>query len=137
MSRTDRSDLSMDYASVRTLHITCAGLSIALFSARGLMQIRGIDWRRWRWLRIAPHLNDTVLLGAAVALAWLSGQYPLALPWLTAKVLGLLLYIVVGRIALRPDVSATVRLLAFAGALASVGYIVGVAMTRSPTFGLV
>ena len=126
----------MDYASVRTLHITCAGLSIALFSARGLMQIRGIDWRRWRWLRIAPHLNDTVLLGAAIALAWLSGQYPLALPWLTAKVLGLLLYIVVGRIALRPEVSTTTRLLAFAGALASVGYIVGVAMTRSPTLRL-
>ncbi len=126
----------MDYASVRTLHITCAGLSIALFCARGLMQIRGIDWRRWRWLRIAPHLNDTVLLGAAIALAWLSGQYPLALPWLSAKVLGLLMYIVVGRIALRPDVSTTTRLLAFAGALASVGYIVGVAMTRSPALSL-
>ncbi len=126
----------MDYASVRTLHIACAGLSIALFGARGLMQIRGIDWRRWRWLRIAPHLNDTVLLGAAIALAGLSGQYPLALPWLTAKVLGLLMYIVAGRIALRPDVSTTTRLLAFAGALASVGYIVGVAMTRSPTLRL-
>ena len=74
MSRTDRSDPSMDYASVRTLHITCAGLSIALFSARGLMQIRGIDWRRWRWLCIAPHLNDTVLLGAAVALAAVIGE---------------------------------------------------------------
>ncbi|MBP8306397.1 MAG: SirB2 family protein [Burkholderiaceae bacterium] len=126
----------MDYASVRTLHITCAGLSIALFGARGLMQIGGIDWRRWRWLRIAPHLNDTVLLSAAVALAWLSGQYPLALPWLTAKVLGLLLYIMVGRIALRPDVSPATRALAFAGALASVGYIVGVAVTRSPALGL-
>ena len=126
----------MDYASVRTLHITCAGLSIALFSARGLMQIGGIDWRRWRWLRIAPHLNDTVLLGAAVALAWLSGQYPLALPWLTAKVLGLLLYIGAGRIALRTDVCATTRLLAFVGALVSVGYIVGVALTRSPALGL-
>ncbi len=126
----------MDYASVRTLHITCAGLSIVLFGARGLMQIGGLAWRRGRWLRFAPHLNDTVLLGAAIALAWLSGQYPLALPWLTAKVLGLLVYIVVGRIALRTDVSSTTRLLAFAGALASVGYIVGVAVTRSPTFGL-
>ena len=48
----------------------------------------------------------------------------------------LLLYIMVGRIALRPDVSPATRALAFAGALASVGYIVGVAVTRSPALGL-
>ena len=66
----------MDYLSVRSVHIACAGISISLFAARGLMQVGGVDWRRWGWLRIAPHLNDTVLLGAAVALAVMSGQYP-------------------------------------------------------------
>ncbi len=126
----------MDYASVRALHIGCAVLSIALFGARGLMQIAGVDWRRWKWLRIAPHVNDTVLLGAAITLAWWSSQYPLAQSWLTAKVLGLLLYIGIGRLALQPGVTPATRLLAFAGALASVAYIVGVAITRSPALGL-
>jgi len=126
----------MDYTTIRTVHVTCAALSITLFCARGAMQLGGIDWRRWRWLRIAPHVNDTVLLGAAITLAVISAQYPLAQPWLTAKVLALLLYIVLGGAALRPGLSKPVRGLAFAAALASVGYIVGVALTRSPTLGL-
>ena len=79
----------MDYLSVRTVHIATACTSFALFTARGAMQLGGIDWRRWRWLRIAPHLNDTLLLAAAITLAVMSGQYPLAQGWLTAKVVAL------------------------------------------------
>jgi uncharacterized membrane protein SirB2 len=126
----------MSYTTIRTLHIVCAGLSIGLFLARGSMQLSGIAWRRWRWLRIAPHINDTVLLVAAITLAVMSAQYPLAQPWLTAKVLALLLYIVLGSLALRPGLSKPACGLAFAAALASVGYIVGVALTRSATLGL-
>lgn len=127
----------MDYPTIRTLHIACAGISIGLFFARGAMQLGGIDWRRWRWLRIAPHVNDTVLLVAAITLAVMSAQYPFVQPWLTAKVLALLLYIVLGGVALRPGLAGPVRGLAFAAALASVGYIVGAALTRSATLGLV
>ncbi|HEX7438561.1 MAG TPA: SirB2 family protein [Caldimonas sp.] len=126
----------MDYQTIRAVHIACAGISIGLFAARGAMQLGGIDWRRRRWLRIAPHINDTILLTAAVTLAVLSAQYPLAQPWLTAKVLALFAYVALGSVALRPGVSARVRRIAFAVALASVGYIVGVAFTRSVTLGL-
>ena len=125
----------MDYATLRFLHMACAGISITLFAARGSMQLGAIDWRRWRWLRILPHVNDSVLLGAAIMLALLSHQYPVAQPWLTAKVLALCVYIGVGRVALRPDVSARRRRAAFALALASVAYIVAVALTRSATLG--
>lgn len=126
----------MDYTTIRTLHFTCAGLSIALFFGRGALQLSGIDWRRWRWLRVAPHLIDTVLLGAAVTLAVMSAQYPLAQPWLTAKVLALLLYIGLGSVALQPALPRRTRALAFAAALLSVAYIVGVAITRSAALGL-
>lgn len=126
----------MDYATIRTLHITCAVISITLFAARGAMQLAGFDWRRWRWLRIAPHLNDTLLLAAAITLAVMSAQYPLVQPWLTAKVLALVAYVVLGSVALRRGLPARTRGLAFAAALASVGYIVGAAITRSATPGL-
>ena len=126
----------MNYLTIRAVHIACAGISIGLFAARGAMQLGGIDWRRWRWLRIAPHLNDTLLLTAAIALAVMSAQYPLAQPWLTAKVVALCAYVALGSVALRRAVSARVRRIAFAGALASVGYIVGVALTRSVTLRL-
>lgn len=126
----------MSYATVRAIHIACAGISIGLFAARGAMQLADIDWRRWRWLRIAPHLNDTLLLGAAITLAVMSAQYPLAQPWLTAKVVALFVYVALGSVALRRGISARSRAVVFAAALASVGYVVGVALTRSTTLGL-
>ena len=126
----------MDYLSVRTVHVACAGTSISLFAARGLMQMGNVDWRRWRWLRIAPHLNDTVLLSAAVALAVMSGQYPFVQTWLTAKVLALCAYIALGRVALGKDVPPQRRRIAFVAAILSVSYIVAVALTRSASLGL-
>lgn len=126
----------MEYLNVRTVHIACAGVSIGLFAARGAMQSGGADWRRWRWLRIAPHLNDTLLLGAAITLAVMSGQYPFAQAWLTAKVLALCAYVILGRMALARDGSPHRRHVVFAAALLSVGYIVAVALTRSASLSL-
>ena len=122
----------MDYASIRLVHITCAFISVGLFTLRGLCQWRAVDWRRWRWLRVAPHVNDTVLLCAAVTLAAMSSQYPLVQPWLTAK----LLYIGLGGVALSPKVGSGVNRLAFLFALVCVGYILWVARSRSPWLGL-
>ncbi len=126
----------MDYALVRTLHISCATLSIALFATRGGMQLAGWNWRRWHWLRWLPHVNDTLLLGAAVTLALISHQYPLQQPWLTAKVVALVVYVGLGAMALRAGASALRQRLAYAASLATVAYIVGVAVTRSASLGL-
>ncbi|MES2098482.1 MAG: SirB2 family protein [Pseudomonadota bacterium] len=126
----------MDYSAVRAVHVGCAAISIGLFAARGAMQLGGVDWRRWRWLRIAPHVNDTVLLGAAVTLALMSAQYPFAQAWLTAKVLALCVYVALGSVALGRDVPPRRRRVAFAAAILSVGYIVAVAFTRSASLGL-
>lgn len=125
----------MDYASVRLLHIFCAMLSITLFGARALLQWQGVEWRRWRAWRVLPHVNDTVLLAAAAVLAWRSHQYPLQQAWLSAKVLGLLAYIVLGRMALQSQNSPQVRTRSLVVALMCVGYIVAVAHTRSPWVG--
>ena len=127
----------LDYATLRDLHATCAVINVGLFAARGAMQLAGMDWRRRQWLRFAPHVNDTVLLGAALALAWASGQYPLARPWLTAKVLALCAYVALGRLALLPrPAPASRRLACYLAALACVAYIVGVALTRSAALGI-
>jgi uncharacterized membrane protein SirB2 len=124
------------YATIRTLHITCAGITIALFALRGGLQLAGKPWRQHLWLRILPHVNDTILLTAAITLAVMSGSYPFAQSWLTAKVLALLAYIVLGKLALAPALATPARGAAFAGALCAVGYIVSAAVTRSATPGL-
>jgi len=127
----------MDYLFLRHLHMSCAAFSITLFVVRGTCQTAGWPWRQWRWLRIVPHLVDTVLLVAAISLACWSQQFPIAQNWLSAKVVALLVYIGLGSLALRAGVSRPVQLSAFVAALVTVAYIVGVATTRSASLGLI
>jgi uncharacterized membrane protein SirB2 len=111
-------------------------LSLAGFAARGLLMLAGSPLLQARFVRIAPHVVDTVLLASAVWLAWSLGQYPFVHGWLTAKVLGLAAYIVLGTIALKRGRTRFIRATAFAGALAAAGYVVWVALTRNPLPGL-
>jgi uncharacterized membrane protein SirB2 len=121
------------YLAVRTLHVACAVLSIAGFAARGILMLADWPLLKTRFVRVAPHVVDTVLLGSAVWLAWFLGQVPFVHGWITAKVLALLAYIVLGSIALKRGRTKAVRIAAFAAALATVGYIVAVALTRDAT----
>lgn len=126
----------MDYIAVKHLHMTCVIISISLFVLRGVLSLNGSNWRQSMWLRIAPHGVDTLLLASALWLAFTIHQYPFVHGWLTAKVLGLLAYIVLGKYALGANTSAALRPVAFVAALLCVTYIVGVAMTHSPSWGM-
>jgi uncharacterized membrane protein SirB2 len=122
--------MTMDYLAVKHLHMGCAALSGSLFLLRGIWMLRASPLLQQRWVGIAPHIVDTVLLGSALVMVFWSGQYPFAQGWLGAKVLALVLYIVLGAIALKRGRTRRTRLLAFAGALAVFAYIVAVALTR-------
>lgn len=126
----------LEYLWVKHLHVTCVVLSISLFAVRGTLELRSQPWRQWRLLRVVPHLVDTVLLGSALWLAWRIGQYPFVDAWLTAKVLALVAYVLLGMRALGRNTPQAQRVPYFAGALLSVGYIVGVALTHSASWGL-
>lgn len=122
----------MSYVLLKHLHITCAAASYALFLLRGIWMLRGSPVMRQRWVKIAPHMVDTVLLASAVALAWTIGQYPFVDSWLTAKVVALLLYITLGFVALKYGRTRAVRLGAWLAAQAVFGYIVLVALHHDP-----
>ncbi len=126
----------MEYILVKYLHVTCVMISVSLFVFRGSLALGSRPWRQWRVLRVAPHVVDTVLLGSALWMAWRIGQYPFVDSWLTAKVLALVAYILLGMRALGKNTPTSQRLPFFMAALLSVGYIVGVALTRSPSWGL-
>jgi uncharacterized membrane protein SirB2 len=89
-------------------------------------------WLQQRWVRITPHVIDTVLLASAIGLALILEQYPFVHGWLTAKVLGLIAYIILGSIALKRGRTKPIRAAAWVAALAVFGYIVSVALTRHP-----
>lgn len=89
------------YTALKYLHVACVVLSGAGFVLRGIWMMRGSPVLPRRWVRVLPHVLDTVLLASAIALAVMVGQYPLVSGWLTAKVFGLIAYIVLGTIALK------------------------------------
>ncbi len=120
------------YLALKHFHITCVILSGTGFALRGWWSITGSPRLRARLTRILPHIVDSCLLASAIGLAVMAEQYPVVHGWLTAKVLGLLTYIGLGAVALRPARPKGVRVAAFVGALATLAYIVSVALSKNP-----
>jgi uncharacterized membrane protein SirB2 len=120
----------MDYALVKAVHVGSVVLSGVLFVLRGVWLAAGSRLATARWARVVPHVNDTVLLAAAIWLAVNLGQAPGRDAWLTAKVAGLLAYIALGFLAMKPWLPARGRVAAWVAALAVFGYIAAVALTK-------
>ena len=120
----------MNYPAIKNIHITFAAVSGAFFLLRGLWMLLDSPMLQQRWVKIVPHVVDTLLLTSALVLVLWSGQYPFVQTWLTAKVLALVAYIVLGTIALKRGKSKGVRSFALVAALATFPYIVAVAQTR-------
>lgn len=124
----------MTYLALKHIHITFAALSGVLFLVRGIWMLSGSQQLQRRWVKVVPHIVDTLLLVSAIGLVVWSSQYPGEQSWLTAKVVALVGYIVLGIIALKRGRTKQVRVAAFAGALACFAYIVAVAVTKTPLF---
>ena len=120
----------MNYLALKHLHITFAVLSGSFFLLRGGWMLLDSTMLQRRWVKVVPHVVDTLLLASALALVYWSGQYPFTQHWLTAKVLALVAYIVLGTIALKRGKTKGVRTFALLAALATFAYIVAVALTR-------
>lgn len=118
------------YLVVKHLHVTCVVLSIGGFLARGVLMLADSPRRHAPWLRVVPHVNDTVLLAAALTLTVLTGQYPFVDAWLSAKVFGLIAYIVLGSVALSEGRGKRIRAAAWVGALLVFAYVAAVALSR-------
>ncbi len=121
------------YNWIKLLHVTCVALSFSLFFARGLWLFAAPRRSLWRWLRVTPHIVDTLLLGSGLTLAVFIHQYPFVNSgWLTAKVLGLIVYVALGMVALHSSRSRILPRLAWMAALLVFAYIVSVAISKQP-----
>ncbi|PKO47155.1 MAG: regulator SirB [Betaproteobacteria bacterium HGW-Betaproteobacteria-4] len=122
----------MSYLALKYLHVTCVVLSGLGFCLRGWWMRHESPLRQHRLTRTLPHIVDTLLLGSALTMAWLSGQYPFVNGWLTAKLFGLLAYILLGMMALKRGRTLAIRMRYFWLAVLAYTYIVSVALTRNP-----
>lgn len=114
------------------IHVATALLSISGFIFRGILRFSGSDLVNRKWLKITPHINDTVLIISAIMLFTRSGLDLMTTPWLQAKIVALIVYIALGLVAFRFAKATPVRLLAWLAAILVFGYILSVAVSKNP-----
>lgn len=127
----------MGYQLLKLIHVGTVYITFGLFLVRGIWMLLDSPRLQDRWVRVVPHLNDTLLLTAAIAMLVVGGLNPLVHPWLLVKIFGLLLYIYLGTMALKRGRTKGQRTLYFVAALAVIGYIIAVAVTKQVIPGVI
>ena len=117
---------------LKIVHVTTVLLSFILFTVRAYSVLTRSMWHQNHFFRVVPHLNDTILFISALGLVFVLKQYPFIEPWLTVKVILLLVYIVLGMAFMRLAKSQMQRVSLFVLAVLCFVYIVGVAGTHQP-----
>jgi uncharacterized membrane protein SirB2 len=120
------------YPQIKTVHIAAVMASGLLFLLRGAAVQVGASWAMAAPLRYLSYLIDTVLLTAALMLATILHQYPFVHGWLTAKVVLLVIYIVLGSFALKRGRTRAVRTSCWIAALLVYLFMVSIARTHDP-----
>jgi uncharacterized membrane protein SirB2 len=124
-----RNRIRRETAVLKEFHVALAYLTVAGFVVRALLSLAGSPLLGAKWLKIAPHVIDTLLLAFGIALAVSLSLSPGANPWLMAKIVGLLGYIGFGVMTMRAR-SRGVKIVGFVAAIACVGYIFAVAYSK-------
>jgi len=120
------------YLPLKTSHIGLVTASGLLFALRGGLVLAGRGWAMARPWRMASYGIDTALLAAGVMLWAGLSLNPATSPWLGAKLVLLVLYIVLGSLALKRARSRRARIASFVGALAVYLFMVTVALAHHP-----
>ena len=120
------------YLQIRAVHIVAVSASGALFALRGAGVLSGARWPMAAPLRALSYSIDSVLLTAALMLIAVLPASVFANHWLTVKLALLVLYIVLGSLALKRGRSARMRGVCYVAALALFAAVVGIARTHQP-----
>lgn len=121
------------YLDIRHVHIAAVTLSGLLFLTRVTAgNLFNAGWTMAAPVRYLSYTIDSVLLTAALMLMTIVHQFPFVNGWLTAKVLLLVAYIVLGSCALKRARTRRTRLLCSAAAVTVFVLILGVARAHNP-----
>lgn len=118
------------YLVVKQIHIITAVLSLLGFCLRAWWATKHNPLLNHRAVKTFPHINDTILLAAAIYLSFTSQIYPFVYGWLGAKVVLLIVYIISGAIAIKYGKTKLIKRGALAVALLSIVSIFAMAIYR-------
>ena len=120
------------YPQIKWLHIFLVLLSGALFALRGGAALLDARWPRYALVRYGSYTIDTFLLTSAAMLATILPRAMFSNGWLTIKLVWVVVYIVLGVLAMRPGRSHRARVLCYFAALLVFVGIIGIARQHNP-----
>lgn len=116
------------------LHMTLAVLSISLFTLRFIWTLANSSRLQAKWVKITPHIIDTLLLAFGIVMAVQYSINPIEQLWLGEKLLAVAAYIFTGYFTLKLARNKPMQIIGYLGAMGWVMLIVRLAMTREPLF---
>jgi len=116
---------------VKAIHVSCVILSFSGFLLRGLWMMFDSALLGNKWVKIIPHIVDTTLLVSALFLVYALGISVFENDWLLAKIIALVVYVLLGTVALKRGKTKQIRMVALVLSIMTFLYIVSVALTKS------
>lgn len=120
------------YLTVKTIHMTCALISITGFLFRAYLMLIESKWQKHSLVLVLPHVIDTVFLLSGATMAFMVNFGFFSQLWLTTKVSLLMVYLLFVGLTLNRGKTRRIRIVCFFLAVATFIYIVGVAVQKSP-----
>jgi uncharacterized membrane protein SirB2 len=117
------------YLIFKHLHMTAVALSGLLFMVRGLWLLQGSAQLQAKWVKITPHVVDTLLLVSAIAMLVVAQQFPV---WVHVKITLLVVYIGLGLMTFKKAKTQGQKLTFLLAAVAVYVFLISVALTKSP-----
>ncbi|MCZ4337429.1 SirB2 family protein [Shewanella colwelliana] len=118
------------YPAIKHIHLTFIALSVLFFIVRFVLHIRQSPIMDKKFVKVAPHVIDTLLLLSGLTLCFIIKQYPFQDAWLTEKIGAVVAYIFLATIALKANRNTLFKVFAALGAIAWIVYAAKIAMFK-------
>ncbi|MEP4891628.1 MAG: SirB2 family protein [Aliiglaciecola sp.] len=124
------------YMMAKHLHLTAVALSIILFILRFVWLQRNSTLLHKKWVKIVPHIVDTILLVSAITLCFIVPFNPIQHPWLWQKIILVIAYIGLGFYVLKSANSTLKQWGGFSLAIACLALAANLAVSKQALIGL-
>ena len=115
---------------LKNIHMSLAAISVALFCLRFALLMTNANLLKNRWLKVVPHIIDTVLLLIGLVMMVKLALYPGQVDWMSEKLIAVVAYIFTGYYTLKLARNNMMRIFGFLGALGWIILVARIAMTK-------
>ncbi|MES2824460.1 MAG: SirB2 family protein [Pseudomonadota bacterium] len=119
------------YAIFKHSHLLIIAIAFVVFFVRGVLMMQSSRATNHKFFKITPHILYTLLLITGIGLAVVQKFSPMQQPWLLAKIIALVVYIILGVLTFKHS-NPTMRKILWLLAMIVFVYMVSVALSKNP-----